>query len=133
MTPKAKSALLLVATLLIGMVLGALLNARLAERRIERIVFLRSQHGFMRYMEEVIDPHDEEQREAVRVILGKASESLSDQMVRSRQETRAIIESTIEELRSVLTPEQMQQLEERMKRRPQFRRDGMNRRRPPPR
>jgi hypothetical protein len=132
MTPRVKSALLLALTLLIGMVLGALLNARLAEQRLERLAFLRTQRGFTRFLERAITPRDEAQREAVRAVLERSAVRLSDHMQRSRAEMEAILDSTRAELQTVLTDEQMEQLEQRLQMRPPDRRDRRLRRGPPP-
>ena len=114
MSPRVKSALLLAATLLIGGVLGALLHARLAERRIERIAFLRSSQGFARYLERAIEPESPEQRAAVRAILDRAAARMGEHVARSRRERRAILDSTRAELRTVLSEEQMARLEARL-------------------
>ena len=114
MTPRVKSALLLVATLLIGGVLGALLNARMAEQRMERIAFLRSQRGFVRGIEQAIEFRDEAQQEAVRRILDGSAERIREHMLESRAEVQAILESTRVELGTVLSDEQMEALDEQM-------------------
>ena len=141
MNARAKSMLLLLVTLLIGMVLGALLHARIAEQRIERLAFLQSQPGFIRYMERAIEPQDAAQQEAIRAILYKTARSLATQRYSMQEETRAILDSTRAELARVLTEEQMEQLEERINHgRQRFERrsapPGRNgpprRRRPPP-
>lgn len=141
MNARAKSMLLLLITLLIGMVLGALLHARIAEQRMEQLAFLRSQPGFIRYMERAIAPQDAAQQEAIRTILDKTARSLAAQRFSMQEETRAILDSTRAELARVLTEEQMAQLEERINQgRQRFeRRPGPpgrdsppRRRRPPP-
>ena len=115
MNPRTKSALLLTLTLLIGMVLGALLNARLAEQRIERIAFLRSSQGFIRFMNRAIVPRDEAQQAAIHAVLERAAMRMADHLYETRTEMRAIIDSTQAELRSILTTEQMNQLEESLR------------------
>ncbi len=133
MNPRVKSGLLLLATLLIGMVLGALLNARLAEQRLERIAFLRTSRGFMRFIDNAIEPQDEAQRAAIETILERSASRMADHTARSRREVRMIVDSTITQLSTVLSKEQMDRLERRMEmgRRLQFDRRG--RRGPPPR
>lgn len=114
MSARVKSILLIVATLLIGLLLGALLNARLAEQRMERIASLRSERGFVRYMEDVVAPANEAQREALRDVLHRAGERMAAHQERSRQEARAMLDSTRAELAEILTPEQLQRLDDRM-------------------
>ena len=139
MTARVKSILLLLATLLIGMVLGALVNARLAEQRLERIAFLRSQRGFIQAMERAIAPHDEAQREAVRAILDEAALRMATQLQQNGRAMQAILDSTKTELQTVLDADQLQRLErleERLERRrprgPGPRERRAPRRRPPP-
>src|SRR5690554_5730472 len=98
MSPRVKSIVLLVVTLLIGGVLGALLQARMAEQRIERIAAYRSERGFIRFIERGIEPHDEQQHEQIRAILSTAASRVSEKSTRHRQEMRAIIDSTRAEL-----------------------------------
>ena len=121
MTARSKSILLLLATLLIGMVLGALINARLAEQRLERIAFLRTSRGFVRFWEEAVEPQDERQREAIEAVLEQAGRRLAEHMQTSRGEMQNIIDSTKTELDALLTPEQRERLERRMRRRGQNR------------
>ncbi|MGI9174642.1 MAG: hypothetical protein ACR2GR_04935 [Rhodothermales bacterium] len=121
MTARSKSILLLLATLLIGMVLGALINARLAEQRLERIAFLRSSRGFVRFWEEAVEPQDEAQREAIEAVLEQAGRRLAEHMRTTSGEMQDIIDSTKTELDALLTPEQRARLERRMQRRRQNR------------
>jgi cytosine/adenosine deaminase-related metal-dependent hydrolase len=132
MTARVKSSLLLVATLLIGMVLGALLNARLAEQRLERIASLRSARGFSAFIERSIEYRDEAQREAVRAILDRAGARMTAHMEETRREVRALFDSTRAELSTVLTEEQLEQLEQRLEMGRQNRRPRGGPRRPPP-
>lgn len=132
MSPRGKSILLLLATLAIGIVLGALLNARLADHRIQRIESLRSQRGFTRYIERAIEPQDEAQREAVRDILQQSGERMNMHMRQSREQVRSILDSTRLALDSVLTDEQMEQLDRRLEERRRDGRPSRGRRGPPP-
>jgi hypothetical protein len=116
MTPRLKSTLLLIVVLIIGGILGALVQARLAEQRIEQIAAHRSERGFMRFIERGIEPVDADQEGAVRTILRGSSMRVAEQTMRHRAEIRAIMDSTRAELSTVLTPEQMAQLEEHLDR-----------------
>ena len=117
MTARTKSILLLLATLLIGMVLGALVNARLAEQRLERLAFLRTSRGFVRFWEEAVEPQDEAQREAIEAVLQQAGRRLAEHMRTSQGEMQNIIDSTKTRLDALLTPAQRERLEQRMQRR----------------
>ncbi len=126
MNTRLKSGLLLFATLCIGMLLGALLNARMAEQRFERIAFMRAPGGFARTMDRAIKPTSDEQRNAIRAILDSAEVQVREQSIQSRSQTMAIIDSTRSKLRSVLTPEQIDQLDQRLRfDRQGSRRDGV--------
>lgn len=119
MNPRTKSALLILVTLVLGMVLGALLHARLAEQRMERLASLRSHRGFVHYMEGVIAPRDAAQRAAVQSILQETADSLDAHMTRSRGHSRALVDSMKSALRPVLDQAQMQRLEEHLRQRRQ--------------
>jgi hypothetical protein len=135
MTARVKSTLIVSVTLLIGIVLGALLHARLSEDRIERIAFLRSQRGFERGIERMIDYESDEQREAVREILDGTAGRIGLHYQDSRGEMGGIIDSMRMELSTVLTEEQMERLDERLEmRRPErWRQRRGPRGEPPPR
>lgn len=126
MSPRTKSILLVTITLLIGVVVGALLNARLAEQRMERLASLRSSEGFVRYIERVVQPRDEAQRDALRQILRSSSERMAEHRRASMRQAQAILDSTRAEMEVVLSAEQLERLDEdfRMQQRRWERRDG---------
>lgn len=114
MSARLKSLLLLFAALLLGGVLGALVNARLAEARLEQVASLRSSSGFVRFVERGIEPRDEAQREAIRAVLQRSAEQLAETRNQHRQEVRRIVEATRAELAPLLTADQRAQLEARL-------------------
>jgi hypothetical protein len=132
MNARTKSIILLFFTLLIGMVLGGIVNARLAEQRMERIASLRSSPGFVRFMQRSIEPQDEQQREAMEAILERAASRMAVVMERRRLELQEIMDSMRAELATVLTPEQMQQFEDQVDSRRRVFRERGPRRGPPP-
>ncbi|MGH7556301.1 MAG: hypothetical protein ACREMD_00685 [Gemmatimonadota bacterium] len=69
MTIDTKSSLILLATLILGIALGALGVGALAHRRGDHLRELSHRGGFVEYMERVIQPRNEAQREAIRPIL----------------------------------------------------------------
>jgi hypothetical protein len=73
MSARLQSTLVIVGTLLIGMVLGALLWSTIVTKRTERISQLRQPAHFLKFLEEVIQPQDEEQREAIRSVVNAHS------------------------------------------------------------
>ena len=130
-----KSVLILVITLFIGMILGALIHGAFMQNRIKDMAFrMRAPFGLLRILEDVVDL-DESQQEAVHEVLKRHQERMS----RSRREVRTMMDSLRKELEPILTQEQL----ERLDRRPWFprgkefpppfprMRPGM-RRRPPP-
>ncbi len=116
MTARTKSILLLLGTLLIGMLLGAFVHTLMVEDRIERITSLRSQAGFVRFMENMIEPTDDAQRQAIRNVLDETAEKLNVHHAESRGTVQEIMESFRASLDSLLTEEQIHALNERMER-----------------
>ena len=108
MTTRIKSTLLLSLTLVIGMVLGAVINAYVAKRRFEHVGYLRSERGFTKHIEDAIEPRDEAQRNAVHAILERSATRMCEHMQVSAAEGKQIMDSTRAELARVLTPEQLQ-------------------------
>ncbi|HVK40367.1 MAG TPA: hypothetical protein VNA88_17685 [Candidatus Kapabacteria bacterium] len=115
MTTRVKSALILGSTLLIGMLLGGVLNAWLAERRFERVGYFRSEQGFTRHIEEAIGPTDEAQAAAVHEILQRSAARMRQHMDSSGARGRRILDSTRAELATVLTPEQLERVDRIMR------------------
>lgn len=115
MSPRMKSTLLLLATLVIGLVLGALINGYFVRQRLDRIGDLMTPAGFGGRIEEVIGPTSEEQREAVRRVLDAAAPQAVAIMRESRSRMRALSDSVRTELEAILSPEQLQRLDDRMK------------------
>lgn len=113
---RAKSALLIVATLIIGALIGALVHARITDQRFDRLAAMRSHRGFARLIERSIEFESPEQRRAVLEIVDSTSARLFENMQRMRRETAVILDSTREKLSQVLSEEQMDQLEKRLMR-----------------
>lgn len=132
MSARTKSLLLLIVTLLLGVVVGALLNARLAQERMERIAFLRSERGFMRFLEDVVEPEDASQRQLIREILRTSAQRMAQVRTRHHAEMQSVLDSTRAQLEEVLTDEQLERLDERLQQRRFDRRRGPGRRGPPP-
>jgi len=68
-TINAKSSLILLATLVLGIALGALGMGAFFHHRGDHLRELRHPGGFVRHMERIIQPRDEAQRDAIRPIL----------------------------------------------------------------
>ncbi len=124
MTNRTKSALLLVVVLAIGMILGSLLTGAVANRRLASLTEVRSR--MVPFIEEAIQPESEEQREAIREVLDAAAPRFAEIFSSTGEQMRALADSVFEELEPLLTEEQKERLEKRM-------RFGHGRRfRPPP-
>ncbi len=61
-------------------------------------------------IERAVEPLTEEQRARVRELLDDAAPRFAEVFERNRKETRAIVDSIMQELSSVLTPEQRESL-----------------------
>jgi uncharacterized membrane-anchored protein YhcB (DUF1043 family) len=125
MKPETKSALALVAALLIGVVIGALGNGALAAQRRHRIDEMRRPPGFVARMEEVIRPRDQKQRDELRPFL-EATAERNQQIIRG---AGAQLHARLDSMRAQLAPhldaEQRRRLDE-------FARTAANPMRPPP-
>ncbi len=107
---ETRSALILLATLLIGALLGALITGALAQRRISRVAEMR-ERGFGMHIERVIEPRDEEQRKAIRAVLGVAAQRNQEIMRGAREQLGNQLRQMREELFPLLDEEQRQRLE----------------------
>ena len=110
-----KSVLLLLATLVLGMVLGSLLTGAVNQRRLERLAEMRSARGMAFFLENAVEPESAEQREAIRAVLDDAAPRIAAAMQESRDRMRALTDSVRAELDPLLTPEQRERLDDRMR------------------
>ena len=133
MSARVKSALLLLISVGIGMLLGALLQARLAEQRLERLALLRTEMGLARALERIVEPTDEAQRQAIQGVLESSVQNMAAHMRQNRERSVALLDSTMQALHAVLSDEQIEQLNEQMeswRERMRMRRDGARRQLP---
>lgn len=100
MTPTTKSSIVLGAMLAIGMVLGAVLSGYIAERRMRQLAELRGPRGFVEHMEQVIDPKDGAQRDAVRPII-EAAGKRNEQIIGAAQ---ASLKASVDQMQTELAP-----------------------------
>ena len=111
-----KSAGIIILTLIIGIVLGGLVTARIVHQRMDDIAGVRSQRGFTRFIEKSIEYENEEQRQQVAEILDQTAESMFRHLRSSRRQSREILDSARTDLSGVLSEEQMEKLEKRLRR-----------------
>lgn len=124
-SPQTKSVLILLATLLLGALLGAVLTGWWVQQRFDRVRALRTADGFVERVVQQVEPTSAAQRDSVRVIARKRAQQLQRLRGAHRADTRAVLDSLREDLRPVLTEEQIAQLERRLRGRG---RDGEHRR-----
>lgn len=125
MKARTKSALLLVATLVIGGLIGALVTGAVVNNRLDALRGLRERGGFAERMEEVIQPRDAAQQAEIRAVLEASHERFEAMRRRHREEFRANRDSLRAELAPLLSPDQQTRLDE------WFSRDRSPRRRRP--
>ena len=122
MKTHTKSILVIVASLLIGMLIGALGHGAFRGHQFRRMVRLRTQGGFVSRIEAVIQP-EPAQQEAVRGILSTHARQVDEARSQFFAELHAETDSMKARLAPILTDEQKARLDEEFKR---------LRRRPPP-
>ncbi len=120
---KAKTTLVIIITLIIGIVLGAMLNRTFMHLRIRRAFDAVNPFRFTRILEQAIDPTPEQKRQ-IREILQKHAKNIGELRNNFEDGMLSSFESLKKELDSALTPEQKERLEEMLrKRRPWLRRE----------
>lgn len=116
MDNKVKSRLILLVTLLIGVILGMVLQSFIMKWHFEkRVNRLRTARGFTERFERIIQPTDE-QRPEVERILENHFQHIQKRMRKPFQELQAQLDTLEMELSKVLTPEQMERLKQFRKR-----------------
>ena len=112
MNTKLKSAILLLLTLLIGVIVGVLGSRLYMERRVTKFMAMRNERFFQHRVEALLQPKPE-QMDTLKTILDKYQPKFMQLNRRFRAESRAILDSLHKELEPVLTDEQLQRLKER--------------------
>ena len=112
MNARAKSALVLLATLLIGMVLGALLFGTVQRQRFQHALRLARPDRFTASVEQVIRPVDDAQRQAVRRVLQEFDTQIRADRQEKSQHMRAQLDSLQSRLSSLLDETQLARLRE---------------------
>jgi len=112
MNIKLKIIFVIVITLALGIVMGAMLNRALTQNRIRSILSRRNPVRFVASFEKFIEP-SADQRKLVRDILNKHAKRISEIRAKSREELQSSLESMMAELDPILAPEQKKRLEKR--------------------
>jgi len=111
MNIKVKIALIIIITLIIGVVMGAMLNRALVRYKIQKTFAVRQPGRFVYFMERIIQP-EQEQRDQIRAILKKHAGRTEEMRGRFFSEMQAEKESLLKDLDPILTPKQMKRLKQ---------------------
>ena len=106
MSTRSKTALIILVTFLIGMLVGSLITTHVTLYQFQKRAFrMRTPNGFIERLEMIIQP-DDSQKEAVRKVLLKHFEQVAEM----RDGMPALIDSLHKDLDPILTEEQKQRL-----------------------
>ncbi len=100
MTANSKSLILLAATLVVGFALGLFADATLVRTRRDRIGQIRRPPGFVDHLEQVIQPHNNAQRDSIRPVLQHVAEQNAQAVRDANLRLRAVLDS----MRATLAP-----------------------------
>ena len=115
MKTNTKTVLIIVATLLIGILIGALGSGFMVHRFAGRMAEMRHRDMFVERMMELIEPAPEQEAE-VRDILTRHAEEFTSLADEFHENATALFDSLLSDLDPVLTDEQKERLEERHER-----------------
>ena len=119
MTIHGKTAMILLSTLIIGILCGALITGAVTQARITPLGGAPSPDRFIRHMDRIIQP-DAKQREAIQQTLEDYRPRFEATMTQHRDEIRALIDSLQKDLKPLLTEEQLERMRKRRMRGRQF-------------
>ncbi len=114
MKMETKTVLIILITLIIGMIIGALITGAFARHHIGRFMSMRKPERLGAHVERIIDP-DESQREAVRAVLQRHSEQFLELHSQFEGKMLALRDSLKKDLDPILTEEQKKRLERQPK------------------
>lgn len=114
MQTRTKSALLLLAVLVLGVAIGILASGVMHNRRMEDLARIRMGPGIGPLVERAVEPESEEQRARIRAVMDGAAPRFAEVFERTREEIGSLSDSVMSELEAVLTPEQMESLRRHM-------------------
>lgn len=112
---KTKSIFIILATLIIGFIIGFLTNGQLTNNRIQRFVKQGSYDGFKSRLIHVIQP-DDAQIMKIEPIIDDYAQRVHQTFTESRKGFKTLHEEMLEKLKPYLEPEQMTRLEEQLRR-----------------
>lgn len=112
MNIKVKTALILIGTLVIGIVLGAMLNRALMHMRIKGFLAMRTHKGFVERLEEIIQPSPTQKKE-VTAILDKYALQFDALHEEFKGRMTSLLDNFKTDLTPALTPGQMKIIKEK--------------------
>ena len=110
MTSKSKSIAILLCTLVLGMAMGALLFGAVQRHRLGPAMRLVRPQHMIGSIEHVVRPADEEQRQAIREVVGDVVEEMGQMRLEVWTQMRSQMDSLEERLKPVLSEEQQERL-----------------------
>lgn len=113
MNVKLKTSLIIAVTLIAGIVIGALVNRALLQNRVQRVFSMRNPNAFVQSYMETIKP-DANQEKQIKEILERNGQRIAEIRLKSRKDLESSMVAMMSELESVLTPEQIKRLEEKL-------------------
>ena len=116
MSTRVKSILLLAITFVVGILLGVFATSTLQHRRMAEIRQVRERGGIMRVLEQAIEFESDAQKQQVEEILEGAESSFRSLLRAYSDSMQTHRESLMDSLKQLLTPEQIEQMEERLTR-----------------
>ncbi len=121
MSTRVKSLILLGCTLIAGIAIGILGTGAWQHRRNVTLSETRVQGGLTRHIERIIHFENEDQRSEVRAIVHRAEQSFMQQRQSMSDSLAVHRQILVADLQQALTPEQWQQLETWLDRKPRYR------------
>ncbi|MGD9488051.1 MAG: hypothetical protein AB7W47_08515 [Calditrichaceae bacterium] len=113
MTVKTKSTVIILSTLIIGMLLGALIFGVIVRNQIAEINGLRTTDGFISFFDDIIEP-EAEQKAGIDSVLAKHAKVFYTTSTGCLGKVLAIVNTMENDLSSELTPAQMIRLKNRL-------------------
>lgn len=111
MTERTRSATIIVATLVLGIVIGALGASAIISSRVDQFRRLRAPGGPRGMVEEVIRPTDEGQRARVAAALDSMAARLDRLRTTTMEQHTTVMDALRAELQPILTAEQLQRFD----------------------
>lgn len=115
MNMKVKTTFIIIITLILGVVIGAMLNRALLQNRIRRTFSQQNPNRLALFYERIIQP-DPAQSEVLREILNKHSKRMSEIRTNFFEEMQSAVKALQADIDPILTLEQKKRLRERMMR-----------------